>query len=319
MERDVIVITGPTATGKTALGAALANKLGGEVISADSMQIYEDMDIGTAKPTEAEMLGVPHHMIGCVSPLSPYSAARYVQDASACVDEVLARGKHAVIVGGTGLYIDSLISGRDFAEQADPGLRAALSEEYDSIGGEEMLRRLSERDPETAARLHPNDKKRIVRATEVLMSTGDTITRHDELSRQLPPRYRAFKVALSFADRADLYARIDARVDAMLAAGLEDEVRTLLASGLTAEHTAMQAIGYKELCGYINGVCSLDDAVDTIKRESRRYAKRQLSWLRRDPSVHWILWDKAPDTAAGLADTMDFLEKAGYVPPGYDR
>ena len=316
LERDVIVITGPTATGKTALGAALAKKLGGEVISADSMQIYENMDIGTAKPTADETLGVPHHMIGCVSPLSPYSAARYVEEASTCVDGVLARGKHAVIVGGTGLYIDSLISGRDFAEQPDPELRAALSVEYDEVGGEEMLRRLSERDPAAAARLHPNDKKRIVRATEVCLTTGETISRHDELSRQIPPRYHAFKIALSFSDRADLYDRIDARVDAMLRRGLEDEVRSLLGSGLTAEHTAMQAIGYKELCSYIAGACTLGDAVETIKRESRRYAKRQLSWLRRGRSVHWILWDKEPDIPAGIADATAFLEKEGYAGAG---
>lgn len=313
LERDVIVVTGPTATGKTALGAALAKKLGGEVISADSMQIYENMDIGTAKPTDAETLGVPHHMIGCVSPFCPYSAARYVADASACVDDVLSRGKQAVIVGGTGLYIDSLVSGRDFAEQPDPDLRAALSAEYDRIGGEEMLRKLSERDPVSAARLHPNDKKRIVRASEVLLSTGEAISRHDELSKQIPPRYRAFRIALSFADRSDLYARIDARVDAMMSRGLEDEVRSLLGSGLTAEHTAMQAIGYKELCSYIAGACTLDDAVETIKRESRRYAKRQLSWLRRDPSVHWILWNNEPDIPAGVSDASEFLEKAGYL------
>jgi len=309
---DVIVITGPTATGKTALGAALAKRLGGEVVSADSMQIYEHMDVGTAKPTEDEMLGVPHRMIGCVSPFESYSAARYVADASRCVDDMLARGCRPIIVGGTGLYIDSLISGRDFAEQPDTALRASLSEEYDALGGEAMLGRLALRDPVTAARLHPNDKKRVVRAMEVLLSTGQPLSLHDELTREKPPRYRAFKIALSFRDRADLYARIDARVDDMLARGLEDEVRSLLAMGLTSAHTAMQAIGYKELCGFIAGECSLADAADTIKRESRRYAKRQLSWLRRDPSVHWILWEKSPDIAAGVADSTEFLEKSGY-------
>ena len=312
MPGDVIVITGPTATGKTALGAALAKRLGGEVVSADSMQIYEHMDVGTAKPTEAEMLGVPHHMIGCVSPFESYSAARYVADASKCVDDILARGMRPVVVGGTGLYIDSLISGRDFAEQPDTALRASLSEEYDALGGEAMLGRLALRDPVTAARLHPNDKKRVVRAMEVLLSTGQPLSLHDELTREKPPRYRAFKIALSFRDRADLYARIDARVDDMLARGLEDEVRSLLAMGLTSGHTAMQAIGYKELCGFIAGERSLADAADTIKRESRRYAKRQLSWLRRDPAVHWILWEKSPDIAAGVADSTEFLEKSGY-------
>jgi len=309
---DVIVITGPTATGKTALGAALAKKLGGEVVSADSMQIYKRMDIGTAKPTADEMLGVPHHMIDLVPPDAAYSAARFVSDAAACVDDILSRGRLPVIVGGTGLYIDSLLSGRDFAQQPDPGLREQLSAEYDAAGGEAMLSRLSQYDPESARKLHPNDKKRIVRALEVYLSTGETISRHDELSRSLPPRYRALKIALSFEDRSDLYARIDARVDTMLERGLADEVRSLLDSGLTREHTAMQAIGYKEFCAAFAGDCTFEEAAELVKRESRRYAKRQLSWLRRDPNVRWILWKKSPDIAKGLSDSTEFLEIFGY-------
>lgn len=311
MSRDVIVITGPTATGKTALGAALARKLGGEVISADSMQIYEYMDIGTAKPTTDEMLGVPHHMIGFVSPFESYSAARYVEDASHCADDILSRGKIPVIVGGTGLYIDSLISGRDFAQQCDTELREKLSSRYDDIGGEELLRELSRYDSVSAGKLHPNDKKRIVRALEVVLSTGIPISSHDEMTRNIPPRYRALKIALSFADRADLYARIDSRVDRMMDAGLTGEVQKLLAMGLTDSHTAMQAIGYKEICAALRGECTAEEAVETVKRESRRYAKRQLSWLRRDENVKWILWDSQPDIEKGLSKSTELAAAFG--------
>ena len=238
MQPKIVVITGPTASGKTALGVALAQRLGGEVVSADSMQIYRGMDIGTAKPTPEEMQGVPHHMIDIADPAENYSVSRYAAQAAACVDDILARGKLPIVVGGTGLYIDSLIAGRTFADgTADTALRQELSERYDEIGGEGLLGELRKVDPERAARLHPADKKRIVRAMEVYILTGKTITQHDAETRAVPPRYDAAKIALDFADRQDLYDRIDRRVDAMVRQGLFDEVRALLAAGASMAST----------------------------------------------------------------------------------
>lgn len=314
MPPKVVVITGPTATGKTKLGVALAKKINGEIVSADSMQIYDKMDIGTAKPTCEEMENIPHHMIGNVSPFDNYSVSRYVDDASKCTDDILSRGKTPVIVGGTGLYIDSLISGRSFApEKEDKELRNKISEMYDEKGGSWCLEYLSSFDPESGRRLHPNDKKRIVRAIEIYKLSGKTISQHDEETRLLPPRYSACKIALSFSDRQNLYDRIDTRVDLMIEAGLEHEVRTLFASGLDGKYTSMQAIGYKEMADYISGSATLDDSVEKIKTESRRYAKRQLSWLRRDKNINWILWDKNPDFGKGLLDSTLFLEKYGII------
>ena len=276
MQPKLVVITGPTASGKTALGVALAQRLGGEVVSADSMQIYRGMDIGTAKPTPEEMQGVPHHMIDIADPAENYSVSRYAAQAVACVDDILARGKLPIVAGGTGLYIDSLIAGRTFADgTADTALRQELSERYDEIGGEGLLGELRKVDPERAARLHPADKKRIVRAMEVYILTGKTITQHDAETRAVPPRYDAAKIALDFADRQDLYDRIDRRVDAMVRQGLFDEVRALLAAGVPADCTAMQAIGYKEIVQALRGQTTMDEAVRLIQQRSRNYAKRQ--------------------------------------------
>lgn len=296
-KQRLIVITGPTATGKTALGALLAESINGEVVSADSMQVYKYMDVGTAKPTVTEKQGVPHHMLDVAAPWEDYSVARYVTDASRCVDDILQRGKLPVIVGGTGLYIDSLISGREFSDRGDGALRGELEKEYDTLGGAAMLRKLRGFDPESASKLFANDKKRIVRAFEVYKTTGKTISQHDAETRGIPPRYNAVKYALTFAERAVLYSRIDARADKMIADGLGDEVRGLLDMGLKPGSTAMQAIGYKEIAGVILGCYDMDAAVAQIKKESRRYAKRQLTWLRRDTRVHWITWEKEPDFA----------------------
>ena len=220
MQPKLVVITGPTASGKTALGVALAQRLGGEVVSADSMQIYRGMDIGTAKPTPEEMQGVPHHMIDIADPAENYSVSRYAAQAAACVDDILARGKLPIVVGGTGLYIDSLIAGRTFADgTADTALRQELSERYDEIGGEGLLGELRKVDPERAARLHPADKKRIVRAMEVYILTGKTITQHNLETQAIPLRYRPVWLGLDYSDRAVLYRRIDLRVDKMLKTG----------------------------------------------------------------------------------------------------
>ena len=313
MERNtVVVITGPTATGKTALGVALALEKNGEVVSADSMQLYRGMVIGTAAPTPEETRGVPHHMVGVADPRESYSVSRYVEEAGRCVDDILSRGKLPILVGGTGLYIESLLAGREFARGDGPSpLRASLGEEYDRLGGAAMLEKLARSDPEAAARLHPNDKKRIVRALEVCALTGETISAHDRRTKSLPPRYRSARIALTFSDRQELYRRIDKRVEDMMAAGLLEEVKTLLAAGLDDSCTAMQAIGYKEMCRYLRGECTLEEALAAVQQGSRRYAKRQLSWLARDKELHWIRWEKTPDFGFALRDSTAFLSAFG--------
>lgn len=313
MSKRVLVITGPTATGKTALGVAMARHLDGEIVSADSMQVYRGMDIGTAKATPEEQGGIPHHLLDVADPRESFSVSRYVELASACCEDIFRRGKLPVIVGGTGLYIDSLLSGRTFAERAEEenDLRQRLTEEYDAMGGAHMWQRLRDVDPQRAERLSPNDRKRIVRALEVYLLTGKTITQHDEETRQCPPRYEALRIALDFSLREDLYRRINRRVDRMIENGLFEEVQGLLDQGLLPEHTAMQAIGYKEPAQALRGLVSRDAAVEQIKQESRRYAKRQLTWLRRDRSVEWLTWGREPDLDRGI----DFCLSRWTEPP----
>jgi len=312
MPNKIIVVAGPTASGKTGFGIELALRYGGEIVSADSMQIYRRMDIGTAKATAAEQALVPHHMLDVAEPDENYSVARYVEDAAACCEDILARGKLPILVGGTGLYIDSLISGRDFAERdGDDRLREELSREYDTLGGEEMLRRLQSIDPERAAKLHPSDKRRIVRAIEIYSLTGITITEHDAMTRALPPRYDAAYFVLNFAERSALYERIDRRVDKMADLGLFDEVEALLASGLSAECTAMQAIGYKEALRAIKGEISRAEALELIKLGSRRYAKRQITWFSRYEDACRISWDTVPDFEYAHPVSTDYLADRG--------
>ena len=299
---QLIVISGPTATGKTRLSISLAKALGGEIVSADSMQVYRRMDIGTAKATAAERAQVPHHMIDVCEPWEDYSVSRYVREAAAVCDALLAAGKTPILTGGTGLYIDSLLSGRDFAgrEEGDERLRRQLSEDYDRLGGEAMLATLRRFDPERADKLHPADKRRIVRAIEVYRLSGKTISQHDAETRALPPRYTALRLVLSYRDRADLYARIDRRVEEMAEEGLFEEVEALLREGLSADCTAMQAIGYKEAVLALRGEIRREEALALIQQNSRRYAKRQLTWFGRDESAHWIRWEKEPDFDAAL-------------------
>lgn len=296
MSYNMIVITGPTATGKTALGVALAKVLDGEVIGADSMQLYRRMDIGTAKPTAAEMDGVPHYMIDIADPEDDFSVSLYVEQATQIADNIIARGKVPIVVGGTGLYIDSLIAGRDFAEtQTDDSLRQMLELQYDTHGGEAMRALLHSIDPERAMKLHPSDKRRIVRAIEVFLLSGRTISQHDKETQARPKRYNALQFALDFDDRQDLYERINLRVDRMNVLGLFDEVQDLLDNGIPEDGTAMQAIGYKEAVLALKNKLSRDEALDLIKLRSRQYAKRQLTWLRRNEDIHWIHWHKSPD------------------------
>ena len=312
MSAKIVVITGPTASGKTALGVALCQKLNGEVVSADSMQIYRRMTIGTAKPTPEEMQGVPHHMIDVAEPEENWSVARYVEEAAACVEDILARGKLPVIVGGTGLYIDSLLSGRTFAGgEVNDALRQELSERYDEIGAKGLLGELRKVDPERAEKLHPGDKKRIVRALEVFILTGKTITEHDRETKAIPPRWESAKLALDFESRQTLYDRIDRRVDDMFARGLMDEVRALLSSGVPDSCTAMQAIGYKEAVAALRGECSEAEARAMIQQESRRYAKRQLTWFRRDKEIEWHRFGAEPDLSAAMQHSTAFLRSRG--------
>ena len=306
-DKKVLVVAGPTASGKTSLGISLALALDGEIVSADSMQVYRRMDIGTAKATPAERARVPHHMLDVADPAEEYSVSRYVEEAARCCEELISRGKVPVVVGGTGLYIDSLLSGRSFGPRAeDPSLRASLNEKYDTLGGEALLEELHSFDPERAALLHSADKKRIVRAIEVYLLTGETITAHDAATRAIPPRYESLFLIPGFHDRALLYQRIDSRVDDMVRQGLFDEVRSLLASGVPPTATSMQAIGYKETAACLQGEFSAEEAIARIKQASRRYAKRQLTWFNRradacrlfhdDPSVPSL-----PEAALSLA------------------
>ena len=306
----LLVICGPTASGKTALGVALAQALGGEVVSADSMQIYRGMDIGTAKPTKEEMGGIPHHMLDVADPAEDYSVARYVHDADACVRDILSRGKLPIVVGGTGLYIDNLIAGRDFAP-----FTGAWREKLQARAREEGLPALHEElrriDPDRAEKLHPNDEKRILRALEVWYETGETITAHDERTRSLPPKYDALRVCLQFSRREDMWDRIDRRVDLMMVAGLEEEVRDLLTSGVPPTATAMQAIGYKEFAAALRGEEPIAQAVDEVKLRSRQYAKRQLTWFRRTPDIRWLTWENTPDLALGRQKVTAYMEEFG--------
>ncbi|MDR2590482.1 MAG: tRNA (adenosine(37)-N6)-dimethylallyltransferase MiaA [Oscillospiraceae bacterium] len=297
---QVLVIAGPTATGKTALGVALAKKINGEIVSADSMQVYTQMDIGTAKPTKTEMGDIFHYMINITQPDEDYSVARYVKEATECVDNIINSGKQPIIVGGTGLYIDSLLKGRDFLERGDMELRKILEKKYDEIGGELMLVELGKIDPVSAERLFPNDKKRIVRALEIYKHTGKLISEHDALSKEIPPRYDAIKFALMYNDRNVLYEKINKRVDNMIENGLIDEIKSLLDSGVTEKHISMQAIGYKEIAKALINNTDLDEAIDKVKMESRRYAKRQLTWFRRDNDIIWIYWDDKPNIKHGI-------------------
>ena len=284
----IICIAGPTASGKTALAVELAKELNGEVVSCDSMQVYRRMDIGTAKPTKEEMQGIVHHMIDVAEPDEDFSVSRYCEMAAPIVDDILARGKTAIIAGGTGLYMDSLIRGNAFAPFPATGVRERLEEQADAEGMQAMLRRLQSVDPDSAARLHLSDRKRILRALEVWLETGETITEHNRKTQAIPPRYTPLWLGLDFADRGELYRRIDARVDAMLEMGLMEEIRELLASGIPAKCTAMQAIGYKEFVNALNGEETVEKAAEEVKKSSRHYAKRQLTWFRRNPRLHWL-------------------------------
>ena len=284
----IICIAGPTASGKTALAVALAQELGGEVVSCDSMQVYRRMDIGTAKPTAEEMQGIPHHMLDVAEPDEDFSVSRYCRMASPIVDDIVSRGKVAIIAGGTGLYMDSLIRGNAFAPFPSTGVREKLEAQADTEGMEKIHAWLTSVDPEAAGRLHLSDRKRIIRALEVYLETGETITEHNRRTQAIPPKYSPLWLGLDFEDRAQLYHRIDRRVDIMLDMGLIDEIKGLLHSGIPEKCTAMQAIGYKEFVDALQGRGTIAQAADQVRQSSRRYAKRQLTWFRRNQAIHWL-------------------------------
>lgn len=291
----ILAIVGPTAGGKTALSVALAKRAGGEVISCDSMQIYRGMDIGTAKPTEEEMQGVPHHLLDIAAPEEAFSVCDYVSAATAAADDILSRGKLPVFCGGTGLYLDAFLRGGVADSPAgDPALRAALSESAAADGGAALFEELRRCDPESAAVIHPNNLRRVIRAVEIYRLTGVPKSEWDRRSRTFPPRYDAVVLGLRYDDRALLRARISARVDEMLAAGLAEETRRLWEAGVFEKSpTAAAAIGYKELLPYLRGECTLAAAAQTLKIATAQYAKRQMTWFAAKDYVTWIPADEA--------------------------
>jgi tRNA dimethylallyltransferase len=284
---DVIVITGPTASGKTGLAISLAKEMNGEIVSADSMQIYKYMDIGTAKPSSEERLKVKHHMIDIIEPDKTYSVAQYKKDAEKCIEEIIEKGKHPIVVGGTGLYINALAYNINFPDiQADESLRDELTQLAHIHGNDYVFNILEETDPQAANRLHPNNLKRVIRAIEIKRITGESIIDHEARSREIPPKYN-YKIFMIDTDREILYQRINDRVDQMINDGLVNEVAQLIENGFIGTN-AMQAIGYKELAKYFSGAIALDEAIDLIKQESRRYAKRQITWIKKIEDIKLV-------------------------------
>lgn len=297
----LIAVVGPTASGKTGLGIELALEYGGEVISADSMQIYKGISIASAAPNDSETRGIKHHLVEFLNREDSFSVADYVNLADKTICDVFSRGKQPILVGGTGLYVNSLVDGIEFIEQeTDIKLRTELEEEMEKVGAEEMLRRLSVFDPEAAEKLHPNNRRRIVRAFEVYKTTGITQTQQNAISRQKGSKYNSILIGITYYDRDILYNRINTRVEKMLESGLLEEAKTTLT--LSIGEGAMQAIGHKELHRYLRGEVSLQQAVETLKTETRRYAKRQLTWFNKRDDINWI-----------YADREDVLERAKEI------
>ena len=273
------------------------------------MQIYKRMDIGTAKPTPEEMQGIPHHMIDVAEPEEDFSVSRYCAQAAPIVDDILSRGKTAIIAGGTGLYMDSLIQGNDFAPFPSTGVRERLEQEAEAQGIQVLFDRLAAVDPEAAGKLHLSDRKRIIRALEVYLETGETITAHNRKTQLLPPRFSPLWLGLDFENRADLYGCIDRRVGLMLEQGLIAEIQGLLAAGIPPKCTAMQAIGYKEFVAALKGECTIGEAADQVRQASRRYAKRQLTWFRRNQKIHWLIRQEGQSGVEILTAARLFLQE----------
>jgi len=308
----IVCVVGPTASGKTKMGILIARRFGGEVVSVDSMQIYRGMEIGTAAPTAEEMAGVPHHMVSIAQPGEEYSVARFTEEADRCIQDILARGKLPILVGGTGLYLDAIIRGHGFAGGEKTGeVRQKLQQQLESEGIEPLYHQLQQVDPAAAERLPLGDEKRILRALEVYLCTGKTITQHNEETARLPNRYDPIYIGLGFRDREEMKRLIDLRVDQMVQQGLLQEVEALLSSGVSRRSTAWQAIGFKEFLQYHDGNLTLQQAVDEVKLRSRQYAKRQLTWLRRNGAIHWILWENGRDFEKALQISTEILTAQG--------
>lgn len=308
--QPIICIAGPTASGKTALAVAMAKMLNGEVVSCDSMQIYKGMDIGTAKPTREEMDGIPHHMLDVVSPNEAFSVSRYCELATPIVEDIIARGKIAIVAGGTGLYMDALIKGNRFAPYPSTGMREKLEQQADEQGMQAMLQLLSTMDPDSAQKLHLKDRKRILRALEVYYETGETITAHNLKTQSIPPKFSPIWFGLEDENRSALYDRIDRRVEIMLEQGLIEEIRQLLKSGISEKATAMQAIGYKEFVDALAGRSDMQSAIALVQQASRHYAKRQLTWFRRNKSIHWLRRRAAMGNEEILAAARQILHES---------
>jgi tRNA dimethylallyltransferase len=307
---SVLAVVGPTASGKTALGVALAKALGGEIVSADSMQIYKDMSIATAQPSKAEKENIPHHLIGFLSPAQEYSVANFVADAACAIKEIQSRGRLPILVGGTGLYISSLLDSIAFenAPKADSTRRERLRALAREEGNEAVHQILSELDPAGARTLHPNNLGRVIRAIELVQSTNKSLRQLREESR-VAGVYNPVMLGLTFSDRALLYRRIDFRVDEMLKNGLVEETRRFY--GNYGGATAAQAIGYKELKPYLDEQASLGACAERLKMQTRRYAKRQLTWFRRDERVVWLYRDSYPDFGSLVCEALRTAEESG--------
>lgn len=307
-KKKMLAVVGPTASGKTDLAIKLAKKYNGEIVSADSMQIYKGMEIASAKPTEEEMQGIPHHLMSFISPSDTFSVSDYVRLASEVIDDIISRGKMPILCGGSGLYIRSLIDNITFApDKPDEQLREQLNERYEKEGGEALLEELREFDPETAEKLSANDGKRIIRAIEIYRSTGITMSQHISLSKLEPSPYDVTAIGLAFADRQNLYDRINRRVDEMLKRGLIEEAESFYSSEKSI--TSSAAIGYKELKPYLDGKITLEAAAEKLKMESRRYSKRQMTWFRRDDYIRWIEVDRCDDVLAQAVRIIEDKEK----------
>ena len=311
MTEALLAIVGPTAAGKSEVGLLLAERLGGEIVSADSMQVYRGMDIGTAKPTAEERARVPHHLIDIVDPGEEFSVAEYRARAEAALAAVWKNGKQPILVGGSGLYVRAVLEEMDFAMTPPDGeLRRRLTEEARSKGTRVLHEWLSEVDPETAARIHPNDEKRIIRALEVCESTGRPMARPQQLDRRKAMRYNARQFGLSLP-REELYVRIEARVDRMLEGGLVEEVKGLIDRGYGEDLVSMKGLGYAQLAEHVRGERSLEEAVRRLKRDTRRFAKRQFTWFGADPRIDWI--DVAPEEPARAAEAIWERWEAGHA------
>lgn len=307
----LIAVAGPTASGKSSLALAICEEFAGELISCDSMQIYRRMDIGTAKPTHEEMAHVPHHLIDICEPDEDFSAATFAEVATKAIANVLTREKLPVLCGGTGLYLDSVLKGVDYGEmEPDLAYRAEMQAYAEENGAEALHDKLKALDPEAAEAIHPNNIKRVVRALEIIHLSGMTKTEWDKQAIRRETPYRETVIALDYRDRETLYRRIEMRVDQMFEMGLVEEARALYDAGyLAPDTTAGGAIGYKELLGYLRGEMTLDEAKDTLKTATRHYAKRQLTWLRKNPSVHWFYPDDYTSQADFTSAVFDFIRK----------